>query len=214
MSKDGLGDVVAVLFFAALMTFFGVRFDNSLMLVIAFLSFVGAGSLGYFYRDPKRVPPGDPDAILAPADGIIIEIVKAHEAEFLEERVTKVSIFLSLCDVHINYVPYSGTVDYMRFNKGRFHRADTHQASRENTFIVIGVETVHGKMTIKQITGIMARRIVCHLRLGSRIMAGQKFGMIKFGSRVELYLPDWADVTVAEGDRVRAGESIVARAHG
>ncbi len=173
---------------------------------LALLSWVA-----YFFRDPERYPAqAAPNLILAPADGRVTHIERIEEPLFIKGEVRRISIFLSLFDVHVQRASYSGTVQYLHYQPGDFAPAflkDTHS----NEFNLIGLTTPHGPLVIKQIAGILARRIVCRVQPGDKIATGQRLGLIKFGSRVDLLLPPDAEVTATIGQQVYGGESIIAR---
>lgn len=186
----------------------------SWLLKIRWLSLLAAGVLGwvfYFFRDPDRLPAEfDPDWILAPADGKITHIELVDEPYFFAGPARRVSIFLSLIDVHVQRAPYHGTVEFLRYESGGFAPAflkDTHG----NESNLIGLQTPHGPLAVKQIVGILARRIVCWPELGEPLVTGQRFGLIKFGSRVDLYLPPHVEVVAGVGQQVYGGQSVVAQ---
>jgi len=210
ISKDGLSTIFGLAGFGIVMILLGIFTPGKVAFILAGISFFLALWSVYFFRDPMRKTPKDANAIVSPADGKIIDIDKVTEPEYIEQQVTRISIFLSLFDVHVNYVPFSGEVDYVRYKRGTNKPAMTDDASRWNVNWLTGLRTPNGKLAFKQITGLMARRIVNHLRYGDKVQTGQKYGIIKFGSRMEVYLPDWAAVKVNKGDRVRAGESVIA----
>ncbi len=171
------------------------------------------GTTLWFFRDPERTIPAEgeqPGVILAPADGRIVEIRRVVEPEFLAGEAIQVSIFLSVLDVHVNRVPISGTVRLCRYVPGRFYAAFRPEASRQNEQMLIGIESPHGRLLFKQITGILARRIVCTLREGQAVRAGDRFGMMKFGSRIDILVPaEQTRLCVQEQMRVRAGQTII-----
>lgn len=210
MSKEGIGTIIGLFLFAVLLGYVGFRFRNTPMIVLFGINIALLVLSVYFFRDPERHPPDDPRAIVSPSDGKVIDVIEMTEPEFIEGKATRIAIFLSIFDVHVNYVPYEGVVEYLRYNRGKFHPAYSDKASQENEHTVIGLETEHGKLLFKQMAGIAARRVVCHLRMGDHVKTGQKFGIIKFGSRMEVFIPSWATVTVKRGDRLRAGESVIA----
>ncbi len=212
MSKEGLGTVVGLAVFAIVPGYLFVFHANTAMAVLFVLVLILLGFAVYFFRDPVRVVSAKKNEIVAPADGRVIEIENVNETEFAGECV-RISIFLSLFDVHVNYVPCDGTVDFIKYSRGKYYRADTDAASRHNVSIIVGLETSFGKMAFKQLTGLLARRIVCRLKLGNQVYKGQKYGIIKFGSRLEVYLPHRATVLVDKGDRLRAAESVIAKVH-
>ena len=164
----------------------------------------------YFFRDPLRRPPDDVISLVSPADGKILEIEQVNEKEFFNGSVTRITIFLSLFDVHVNYSPFSGRVDHLEYKRGRYYPAQTERASRYNVSFFTGLESEYGKVAFRQITGLFARRIVNYLKYDQCVNTGQKIGMIKFGSRVEVYLSDRFECRVCKGEKVRAGESVIA----
>jgi len=177
------------------------------LLPLALLAFAA-----FFFRDPERRVPSSPDAILSPADGRVLEISEVHEIGFLEQPALRVSIFLSLLDVHLNRSPIGGRVAYLKYEKGRFQPAFAASAGTENERNSIGIEGERGKVLVVQIAGVLARRIECWVSEGDVVQLGQRIGLIRFGSRTELFLPKGtSEVLVQAGDRVRAGETIIGR---
>jgi len=170
-----------------------------------------------FFRDPHRNIPNDANILLAPADGKITDIGPADEQEFLHEPATRIGIFLSVLDVHINRAPCTGKVAYLQHHPGKCVNAMRWQtASEKNEAMSMGLTcTDHpaANVLVKQITGAIARRIVCPAQIGQTLASGDRYGMIKFGSRTELFLPASDDVEIAVnvGDIVRAGETILVR---
>jgi phosphatidylserine decarboxylase len=211
LNREGLAATTFLFVFALTVGFIGLYFHNLAMYILTGLTALLLVFSVYFFRDPKRTPPGDRHAIVAPADGKITDISRQDEPEYIGEDAWKISIFLSIFDVHVNYIPLAGLVDYLRYSKGKFHAAFRDKASLLNEHTLIGIRSEYGKYALKQIAGVLARRIVCNIRQDHAVQTGQKFGMIKFGSRVDLFLPGWATISVAEGDRVRAGESIIGK---
>ncbi len=165
----------------------------------------------YFFRDPYREPPAGDNLLLAPADGRVMKVEKIHEPYFINGEAQKISIFLSLFDVHINRSPFGGTVPFCRHIQGRYLAAFKEEAPRENERNLIGIETEEGRMLVVQVAGMVARRIVCWIKPGDLVERGARIGMIKFGSCTELYMPLHANITVKEGEKVRGGETIVAQ---
>lgn len=168
-----------------------------------------------FYRDPARHPPGQTNLILAPADGKIVEIVR-DVAEVDGERVLRIMIFLSVFNVHINRSPCAGTVRTVTYRPGQFLNAlnaEANTRNESNTVIIDPQAPLPGPVRVRQIAGVLARRIVCAVQGGAYLTAGQRFGMIKLGSRTEVCVPehpDW-DVRVAVGQHVKGGLTILAR---
>lgn len=167
----------------------------------------------YFFRDPDRVIPTGEGLVVSPADGRIVRVEESVSLPMYMVPAKMVAIFLSLGDVHINRVPISGRVVSLEYSPGCYRPAFTHRSSECNEQQLVGIKGAMGKVYIKQIAGMVARRIVCRLRVGDRIRRGERFGMIKFGSRIELFLPSSVMLKVSEGDRVRGGESIIGVNH-
>jgi phosphatidylserine decarboxylase len=178
------------------------------------LALISVGVLGWviaFFRDPDRSPAStSPDAILAPADGRLMEIDWEEEPHFIGGPARRITIFLSLFDVHVQRSPYAGEVQYLHYQPGRFVPAYRHDAHL-NEANMIGLKTAHGPMLIKQIAGILARRIVCWAEPGDQLATGQRLGLIRFGSRVDLLLPPQVDLEVEIGQQVYGGQTIVGR---
>ncbi|KPK77576.1 MAG: hypothetical protein AMJ79_02735 [Phycisphaerae bacterium SM23_30] len=175
---------------------------------------LGLGVLAFF-RDPPRQVLNDQDVLLAPADGIITDICEVEEPEFIKGSARRIGIFLSVLDVHINRTPCDGVVEYIRAHPGKCYNAlRTRLASEKNKANCVGLHCPDhpaGMVMVKQITGVIARRIVCRCKPGDMLSAGERFGMIKFGSRTELFLPEdgRAQIMVKKGDKVRAGTTIL-----
>jgi phosphatidylserine decarboxylase len=161
----------------------------------------------YFFRDPEREIPDDPAAVVAPADGRIMEIVE----ESLGSRAgRRLSIFLAIWDVHVNRAPLAGRIAKVEYRPGRFFAAMRSRASAENEQNVIHLETPRGEITFKQIAGWIARRVLCWKAEGDTVGRGERVGMIRFGSRVDIWLPSEAEIQVRPGQHVAGGESILA----
>ncbi len=176
----------------------------------------GAGVFGvvglfmaYFFRDPERLSPTDPNLVLAAADGKIVGIEQIESEPHGGGEAVQISTFLSVFDVHVNRVPVSGVVDFVKWHGDRFRAAFVDAASVDNHQSVVGIQTGSALVVVKQIVGIVARRIVCRLQNGDTVEKGDRFGLIRFGSRVDLILPANSEVRVAIGDRVRAGVTVM-----
>lgn len=167
----------------------------------------------YFFRDPSRIVPDDDSVLVSPADGRIIIIdPKVHDDRFLMADVQKISIFMNVFDVHVNRIPFSGTVEQIVYSAGKFYSADSMRAGLENeTCAVILNAGNNRRMACVQMAGLIARRIVCWAEKGDTLTKGSRFGMIRFGSRVDLYLPKELRIDVKNGQRVKAGETILGR---
>ena len=162
----------------------------------------------WFFRDPERNIPEDPNAIVSPGDGKIVEIISEKDP-LLDEAYTRVSIFLNVFNVHVNRVPISGKIQATRYNPGKFFNAASHKASLANEQSAILLNNGHVTILVKQIAGLIARRIVCWAKEGDEYQRGQRFGLIRFGSRVDIFLPEGTDIKVAIGDIVNGGSSII-----
>lgn len=166
----------------------------------------------YFFRDPARVIPSDPGAIICPADGKVIQVREVDDHRFGQQRAMKISIFMNVFNVHVNRVPMSGTVDRVFLSPGTFYAADKDKAELHNEYCALTITTSAGlQYTVVQIAGLIARRIVCWAEQGDQVVAGQRFGLIRFGSRVDIYLPPSAQIQTQTGEKVRAGETILGR---
>ena len=181
------------------------------------LLFVAAAfSLGftlYFFRDPDRTPPPEAASrLLAPADGKVVAVVNETEPHYINGPATRVSIFLSPLDVHVNRIPADGVLEFERYVPGDYLVAWHPKASDKNERSELGLRHPSGtKVFFKQIAGAVARRIVYHVSEGDTVQAGARFGIVKFGSRMDVAVPPGVEISVEEGDRVRAGETILGR---
>ncbi len=168
-----------------------------------------------FFRDPARAIPADKSDLLAPADGTVADIEEIEDSEYVGERALRIGIFLSVFNVHLNRAPCSGTVEMIDYHKGSFHDARNPKAGAENEALTMGLFCAEHdiRLVVRQIAGLIARRIVCRLEPGSVVGRGQRYGMIKFGSRTELIIPaERVDKVLVEiGAKVHAGETILAR---
>jgi phosphatidylserine decarboxylase len=165
----------------------------------------------WFFRDPVPVLPPDAGLVVAPGQGRVIEIVEVEEPTFLEARARRISIFLSVFDVHVQRAPVSGEVEHREYMPGKYLVAWKEKASEENERASLGITTPHGRVLVKQIAGLVARRIITDPVVGDSVERGQRIGLIRFGSRVDLCVPLHWEVTCATGDRVRVGVTPLAR---
>jgi phosphatidylserine decarboxylase len=184
-----------------------------LFLIGVFLIFIAF----WFFRDPKRIIPieaqNDNSFILSPADGTIMAIVDDFEPNYLNTETKRISIFLSPLDVHVNRVPTSGVIEFFKFIKGDKLIASKEEASQKNQQTLFGLKNDKGKILFKQIVGILARRLVWDIKIGDSVKSGQKFGMMKFGSRMDIHLPKNCEIKVKVGESVVAGETFLAKLH-
>lgn len=170
----------------------------------------------YFFRDPERFSPDDEDIVVSPADGKVVEIVKdasvPTDLKNINTKMQRISIFLSILNVHINRIPISGTISECSYHAGKFLSADTDKASEENERQSCVVKTADGQeIVFVQIAGLVARRIVCDLKQGEQVTLGERYGLIRFGSRCDIYLPKDAKIRVKVGQTMVGAETILAQ---
>lgn len=210
ITKYGLNTFIFCALFS-LVLFLGSLFIQNgwikyplLTLAVVFLLF----SMNFF-RDPERTPPNKDNVIVSPADGEIVAIKEIEEDQFLKGKAQQVSIFMSPLNVHVNRIPISGKVDFLKYVKGDYLVAFHEKADKRNERTEIGITSKFGKMFFTQIAGFIARRIVCDLKVGDDVTMGNRFGMIKFGSRSDVIVPlNWKP-KFKMGDKVKAGETIL-----
>lgn len=177
---------------------------------VAFISLALTLFVVYFFRDPDRHSPVESDTVIAPADGKIVFVGDVMEERFFKEEVQKVSIFMSIFDVHVNRTPCSGKVIDKYYNKGEFLNASLDKASLQNEQSGIFMQTESGQNVLfVQVAGLVARRIVSYPKIGDILKRNERYGLIRFGSRVDVYLPKGNDIEVKLGDRTVAGETII-----
>ena len=165
-----------------------------------------------FFRDPDRVIPGGEGLIVSPADGKVVSIAHVQRPVVMPEADTRISIFLSPLDVHINRMPVSGVIEDIQYQPGKFMAAYKDDATAENERNAVRIlESGGNRLAVVQVAGVLARRIVCHAKRGDRLNRGDRFGLIMFGSRTDTYLPAGCRVEVVEGQRVKGGETILGR---
>jgi phosphatidylserine decarboxylase len=198
---------IAILVFVAL--FFGWFWQP-----ILWIGLILSAWCAYFFRDPRRVTPVDGDLVVSPADGRVAAVtlgVAPKELGLGEQTRRRVSIFMSVFDCHVNRAPVGGTVTKVAYTPGRFLNAELDKASEGNERNGLVIGSPHGPVGVVQIAGLVARRIVCFSKEGDEVAAGARIGLIKFGSRLDVYLPVAANVVVAEGQTAIAGETVIAR---
>jgi phosphatidylserine decarboxylase len=164
-----------------------------------------------FFRDPVRSGPRGDNVVIAPADGLVVSITPMDEPAYVKERSNRVSIFMNVFDVHVNRYPASGRIEFKNYHPGRFGHAGTEKASLDNEQCSIGLVTARGKLLVRQIAGLIARRIITDQAVGDSAVQGERMGMIRFGSRVDIFLPMAARVLVQTGQRTQAGVTVVAQ---
>jgi len=164
----------------------------------------------YFFRDPERTGRRGEELVVSPADGKVVQITEVEEPAFIRGRALRISIFMNVFNVHVNRYPVSGKVAYVHYNKGKFLNAATDKASLENEQMSVGIETAHGRVLVRQIAGLIARRIVNYAKVGVGAEQGMRMGLIRFGSRVDVFVPPASRVRVKVGDFPVAGQTVLA----
>jgi len=203
VAREGLPFIGLFAFVTLVFALLGWSFFTVLFLALTLFTV-------YFFRDPQRYSDAPENTVLAPADGKIVFVGDVHEDRYLKGEAVKVSIFMSVFNVHVNRVPFSGMVETTFYNKGSFLNAELDKASLENEQAGIGLKTDDGKQILfVQIAGLIARRIVSYPKIGERLERGLRYGLIRFGSRVDVYLPKGTDLQVHLGDRTIAGETVL-----
>lgn len=202
LAREGWPFIVASLALALLLTWAAGWWSVPFWLIAVFVV--------QFFRDPARTIPQQPNAVLCPADGRIVVVERAEDPQLKREAI-KVSVFMNVFNVHSNRSPVDGTVTAVNYHAGSFLNAALDKASLENERNAVSVRMDNGtEVTFVQIAGLVARRILCYAKVGDRLSRGQRYGFIRFGSRVDVYLPLSATVKVAIGDRVSATETVLA----
>ena len=163
----------------------------------------------FFFRDPERTAPQGKGVVVSPADGRVIVVKDVFEPDYLKQNMKQISIFLSVFNVHVNRAPYAGRVEVIQYNPGKFHIASVDKASLENEQTAMVITDGKNRILVKQIAGLIARRIVCYAKPGDELTTGERYGLIRFGSRVDIFLPKDAEVRVKVGDRIKGARDII-----
>ncbi len=175
----------------------------------AFVLLLLALWVAYFFRDPERVGDRGASLVVSPADGKLIMITEVDEPSFVHGRAIRLSIFMNVFNVHVNRYPVDGVVKYIHYNKGKFFNASAEKSSLENEQMSVGIETGGHRVLVRQIAGLIARRIVTYSKLAETVRQGDRMGIIRFGSRVDLFLPPGSTVRAKLGDVTTAGVTIL-----
>jgi phosphatidylserine decarboxylase len=203
IAKEGLPFLIPMVLLTVILGIVGWKVWMSLGILLSLF-------IAYFFRNPRRKIPNLQNIVLSPADGRVIHVGECEEDRFLKEKTLKISIFMSLFDVHINRAPVSGTILAENYLPGQFHMANVEKSSLLNEQNAVILETEDRfKILLVQIAGFVARRIVCYAKVGDLLRKGEIFGLIRFGSRVDLYLPPEVKPIVRVGQHVKGGESII-----
>lgn len=211
ITKYGYFTIGVIVFISLLLIAFGLFLSNAFLKYTFVL--IGLFFIGFtlnFFRDPVRKIPQGENLVISPADGKIISITETVDSEYLNSDCLKVSIFMSPLNVHVNRIPISGEIEYLKYYPGKYLVAFEEKSSENNERMTVGLKSKFGKIKFTQIAGFIARRIVNELELGQKVSAGEKFGMIKFGSRVDIFLPKTVNLKIELNQKVFAGETILA----
>jgi phosphatidylserine decarboxylase len=203
VARPGLPIILGCAFTTAVLALLGLTVPTLFVLAITFF-------VVYFFRDPDRIVPNAAATVVSPADGKVIAVETVDESPFYEGGCKKISVFMSVFNVHVNRIPYEGTVKKISYHPGKFIAANRNKASSDNERNAIFLETDEGShITVVQIAGLIARRIICTVEPEQSVRRGQRLGMICFGSRVELFVPPETEIGVAVGEHVKAGVTIM-----
>jgi phosphatidylserine decarboxylase len=211
LAREGYPFVIIVLLLCAASWALAVRVSGPWTMALALALSGSALFVLWFFRDPEPRVPGDGRLVVAPGQGRVIDIREVEEPTFLRSVARRITIFLSVFDVHVQRAPVSGTVEHRSYEPGEYLVAWLEKASDENEQASLGFTTPHGRVLVRQIAGLVARRIVTDPVEGDAVERGQRIGLIRFGSRVDLFVPlDW-EVTCSVGDRAKVGATALAR---
>jgi len=203
IAREGYPFILGSVFATAIIAVLGLYELALFFLAVTFF-------VSCFFRDPERVIPEEKGALVSPADGKVLGVGVVQESEFAAEKMLKVSIFMSIFNVHVNRIPENGRVTEVAYYPGKFFSANLDKASRDNERNAVSMEIGRGrKLIVVQVAGLIARRIICKIRKGDRLSRGARFGMICFGSRLDVYLPPETVPAVSVGDKVLAGTSVL-----
>jgi len=213
-AREGLLFIVIAALVAAGTFAFALNRRSWPLWLAAVLLVVIAVWVAYFFRDPERTGERGEHLVIAPADGKVVMVTEVDEPDFLKEKAIRVSIFMNVFNVHVNRYPVSGVVRYVHYNPGKFLNAAVEKASLENEQSSVGIESGSNRLLVRQIAGLIARRIVTYSKDGDSVQQGQRMGIIRFGSRVDVFLPTSARPRVKVGDVTFAGVTVVAELPG
>ena len=202
VAAEGWPFVLPLAAVTALLFIFGWKNTGSSALVLTLFVL-------FFFRDPDRTVPQGKDLVVSPADGRVIVVKDIFEPDYLKQDVKQISIFLSVFNLHVNRVPCGGTIETVRYNPGKFHVASVDKASADNEQTGMVISDGRNRVLVKQIAGLIARRIVCYAKPADTVKSGERYGLIRFGSRVDLFLPKNAEIMVKVGDRIKGARDVI-----
>ena len=214
IAKYGISTVAWIIAFSIALLIISLLIKPVALKAVTFLlAILISGFTLFFFRDPERKTPNGDDLVISTADGKVFLIRELFENEFILDDAIQISIFMSPLNVHVNRIPISGEVKFLKYIPGKYIVAFEEKSSENNERKIIGIETGDGlKIMVKQIAGFIARRIVCEVKKGDKVKTGQRYGMIKFGSRVDVIMPkNKVEILVSIGQKVKAGETIIAK---
>jgi phosphatidylserine decarboxylase len=209
-AREGLIFIVIAALLASGGYAIALKYRSWPLWLLAFFLTLIAIWVAYFFRDPERTGERGEQLVVAPADGRVVQIIEVDEPAFLKSRAIQISIFMNVFNVHVNRYPVSGTVGYVHYNPGKFMNAAADKASLENEQSSVGIETERYRVLVRQIAGLIARRIVTYSKVGDPAKQGERFGLIRFGSRVDVFVPVGSKVLVSTGQTTTAGVTTVA----
>ncbi|MDH4163072.1 MAG: phosphatidylserine decarboxylase family protein [Nitrospirota bacterium] len=202
VAAEGWPFIIPLAVVTGLLFAFGWKNTGSVALVLTLFVL-------FFFRDPERTVPQGQGVVVSPADGRVIVVKDIFEPDYLKQDVKQISIFLSVFNVHVNRSPIAGTVESVKYNPGKFHVASVDKASLDNEQTGMVISNGKQKVLVKQIAGLIARRIVCYAKPGDQVRLGERYGLIRFGSRVDIFLPKDAELKVKVGDRVKGSRDVI-----
>ncbi|MBA4070504.1 MAG: phosphatidylserine decarboxylase family protein [Gemmatimonas sp.] len=209
-AREGLPFMWAAVVIALSVGTAAYRWPKPLLTAAAGVCVLLAVWVAYFFRDPERHGERGPGLVIAPADGKVVQVVEVDEPAFMHGRAIRIAIFMNVFSVHVNRYPVSGRVTYTHYNPGKFLNAAVDKASLENEQSSVGIESGPHRVLVRQIAGLVARRIVTYSRPGDQADQGERFGIIRFGSRVDVYLPAGSMPRVRVGEHTSAGTTVIA----
>ncbi|NNF03826.1 MAG: phosphatidylserine decarboxylase family protein [Rhodothermales bacterium] len=212
-AREGTALILASIAIAVILMLVAMNMSQIPRILLTVVALIVVGFTLYFFRDPGRTPPAEAGhLVLAPADGKVVLVEEVFEPLYLESRAKQVSIFLSPLNVHVNRAPADGVIEYDTYVPGQYLVAWHEKASELNERSQLGLRHPTGRRILfKQIAGAVARRVVYHITVGDTVQAGDRFGIVKFGSRMDVLVPTDVEILVSPGDRVTAGETIIGR---